>query len=54
MNYLLYGLIWVTVTYTAYAIKNPGDKKDKLKVMSCRSKLRRFKKLNEADSKSIF
>lgn len=47
---------WILVSYVGYIAKTKSSKTNntKLKVMSCRRQIRRFKKLDEADNNSIF
>jgi hypothetical protein len=41
------------VAYIAYCIKNKG-KSEKIEIMSVRSELKKIKKMDEADKKSMF
>lgn len=45
---------WVVFTTVGYGIYKSSSSQDKLRVMSCRSTLRKYQKLDEADRKSIF
>jgi hypothetical protein len=46
---------WLSISYLAYTFKSSNNKnKDKLKVMSVRKVLKQYKRLNDADNKSIF
>ncbi|MGN9160051.1 hypothetical protein [Clostridium sulfidigenes] len=55
-KYVALGGTWLLVSYVGYIIKNNSGKTNntKLKVMSCRRQIRRFKRLDEADNNSIF
>lgn len=46
----LYLMIWILASYIVYILSSGS----KLKIMSCRKKLRRFKKLDESDKNSLF
>ncbi|MCY6957976.1 hypothetical protein [Clostridium brassicae] len=45
--------IWFSVSVLAYTFNQSCNSKGKLKVMSVRSNLKKYKKLNDADNKSI-
>lgn len=55
-KYVALGGTWLLVSYVGYLIKSNNDKSQstKLKVMSCRKQVKKFKRLDEADNKSIF
>lgn len=55
-KYIALGGTWLLVSYVGYIIKSKSSKTNntKLKVMSCRRQVKKFKKLDEADNKSIF
>lgn len=55
-RYIALGGTWILVSYVGYIIKSNSSKSNntKLKVMSCRRQVKRFKKLDEADNNSIF
>lgn len=55
-KYVALGGTWLLVSYVGYLIKSNNDKgqSTKLKVMSCRKQVKKFKRLDEADNKSIF
>jgi hypothetical protein len=41
------------IAYTVYCVKN-HNKEDKIEIMSVRSELRKIRKLDEVDKKSMF
>lgn len=53
-RYVAIGGIWVLTTYIAYIFKTNNSNVDKLKTMSCRHELKGYKRLDEADSKSLW
>lgn len=55
-KYIALGGTWILVSYIGYIIKNNSGKANntKLKIMSCRRQVKKFKRLDEADNKSIF
>ncbi len=55
-KYIALGGTWILVSYLGYIAKTKSSKTNntKLKIMSCRRQIRRFKKLDEADNNSIF
>lgn len=55
-KYIALGGTWILVSYIGYIIKNNSGKTNntKLKIMSCRRQVKKFKRLDEADNKSIF
>lgn len=55
-KYIALGGTWILVSYLGYIAKTKSSKTNntKLKVMSCRRQIRRFKRLDEADNNSIF
>lgn len=55
-KYITLGGTWILVSYIGYIIKTNSSKTNntKLKVMSCRRQVKKFKRLDEADNKSIF
>lgn len=55
-KYIALGGTWILVSYLGYIAKTKSGKTNntKLKIMSCRRQIRRFKKLDEADNNSIF
>ncbi|WMJ81988.1 hypothetical protein RBU49_06990 [Clostridium sp. MB40-C1] len=46
--------IWFSVSVLAYTFNQSCNSEDKLKVMSVRRTLKQYKRLNDADNKSIF
>lgn len=53
MSILIYMLpAWLIISIAGYLATS--NKKDNIKIMSCRKILKKFKKLDEADNKSIF
>lgn len=55
-KYIALGGTWILVSYLGYIAKTKSSNTNstKLKVMSCRRQVKRFKKLDEADNNSIF
>lgn len=55
-KYIALGGTWILVSYVGYVAKTKSNKTNntKLKVMSCRRQVKRFKRLDEADNNSIF
>lgn len=55
-KYVALGGTWLLVSYIGYIVKSNTSKiKDtKLTVMSCRKQIKQFKRLDEADSNSIW
>lgn len=54
MQIAIIGGIWIVFTVVGYGIYKTNSTTDKLIVMSCRNTLKKYKKLDEADNKSIF
>lgn len=54
MQIAIIGGCWLVFTVAGYGIYKASSSQDKLRVMSCRSTLRKYQKLDEADRKSIF
>lgn len=47
--------VWLSISFLAYNLKHTNStSKKKLKVMSVRKVLKQYKRLNDADNKSIF
>ena len=55
-KYTALGCTWLLISYIGYLIKTNNDKNEttKLKVMTCRKQIKTFKRLDDADNKSIF
>jgi len=55
-KYIALGGTWILVSYVGYIAKINSSKTNntKLKIMSCRRQVKKFKKLDEADNNSIF
>lgn len=54
MQIAIIGGIWLVFTVAGFIIYNVNNTADKLRVMSCRNTLKKYKKLDESDNKSLF
>ena len=51
---IVIGGVWILFTVIGFGIYKTNSTADKLRVMSCRNTLKKYKKLDESDNKSIF
>ena len=54
MQVAIIGGGWIVFTIVGYVIYKANSSQDKLRVMSCRNTLKKYKKLDESDNKSLF
>ena len=54
MQKTIIGGIWIVFTVVGVGIYKTNSTADKLRVMSCRNTLKKYKKLDDSDNKSIF
>ena len=54
MQIAIIGGCWLVFTVAGFGIYKASSTDNNLRVMSCRSTLRKYQKLDESDRKSIF
>ena len=54
MTEIIIGGSWVVFTLIGCCVVKLKGKNEKLKVMSCRHTLRKYKRLDDSDNKSLF
>lgn len=54
MQIMIIGGVWIVFTLVGYGIYKSNSTQERLRIMSCRNTLKKYKKLDEADNKSIF